>query len=162
MQAEIVEAMEFHCGRMVRMLRTEHMAAIAKLGINTHRELRRAFDDSGYRRALFIDGRLAGMGGVTGPMMAATGTIWLAITEEATRHPHLITRLCLAHLREVLRIKRELDTFVLPADETSLRFAKMMGFKTLRNGTVQIGEGKLVPMVIRRERNYTAALAAMH
>jgi len=156
----MVEAMEFHCGRMVRQLRTEHRAAIARLGVNTHRELRRAFDDSAYRRALLIDGKLAALGGVTGPALAASGTIWLAITQEATAHPHLIARLALRHLREILRIKRELDTYILPADETSLRFAKMMGFVTLRNSTVDIGEGKAVPMVIRRERNYTAA--AMH
>lgn len=155
MKVELVEAKEFHCGQMVRKLRSEHKAAIAHLGINTHRELRRAFDDSGYRKALLVDGRLAGLGGVTGPMAAASGKIWLAITEEATHHPHLITRVCLRELHAVLRIKRELDTFVLPYDQTSIRFAKMFGFRTLRNGMIDIGEGKAVPMVIRAEPIYT-------
>lgn len=159
-----MEGREFHCGRMVRMLRAEHQAALVKVCIQPHRALRYFFDDSAYRRAMLIDGELSALGGVTGPAIASTGTIWLAITERATRYPHLITRVCLRQLREVLKIKLELDTFILPADETSLRFAKMMGFVTLRNSGVDAKEGEMVPMLIRRNRktSYGAAHAAMH
>jgi hypothetical protein len=149
---EIVEARTNHCGQMVRRLRGEHQAAIARLGVNTHRELRRAFDDSSYRRALLIDGTLAALGGVTGPAMAATGTLWLALAQEATRYPHHIARIARRQLELILAVKRELNTFILPADEASFRFAKFIGFQTLRNSGVEINEGKLIPMVIRRER----------
>lgn len=148
---EIVEAHAFHCGQMIRKLRNEHQAAIAKLSVNTHRELRLAFDDSSYRRALMMDGVLAGLGGVTGPAMAGTGTIWLAITQEATRYPQHIARIMRRQLANVFAVKRELSTFILPADLVSLRFAKFIGFETLRNSSIEIDEGKMVPMVIRNE-----------
>lgn len=148
---EIVEGKPQHCGAMVRRLRLEHQSAIARLGVNTHRELRRAFDDSSYRRALLIDGVLAALGGVTGATMGRTGSVWFAVTQEATRHPHHICRVCREALDEVFEVKRELHTFILPADETSLRFAKMLGFQTLRNSPIDVFEGKAVPMVIMRE-----------
>lgn len=148
---EIVEAKSFYCGQMVRKLRNEHQAAIAKLGVNTHRELRRAFDDSSYRRALMIDGVLAGLGGVIGPAMAGTGTIWIAITQEATRYPQHIARIMRRQLAEVFTVKRELSAFILPADVVSLRFAKFIGFETLRNSPIDREEVDFVPMVLRKQ-----------
>jgi len=147
---EIVEAKTQHCGQMVRKLRDDHKAAVTRLGVNTHRELRKAFDDSSYRRALLIDGVLSGLGGVTGPVMAATGMIWLAVTEEATRYPQHIAKIARRQIELILTVKRELNAFVLPADEASLRFAKFIGFQTLRNTPVEIGEGTAVPMIIRK------------
>ena len=134
---------------MVRKLRSEHSAAVARLGVNTHRELRRAFDTSSYRRALLIDDALAGLGGVTGSAMARAGSVWLAITQDATRHPHLICRLARAALDDIFAVKRELRTFILPADKTSFRFAKLLGFETLRNSGIDESEGDFVPMIIR-------------
>lgn len=163
---EIVEAHAFHCGQMVRKLRTEHQSAIAKLGVNTHRELRRAFDDSSYRRALLMDGQLAGLGGVTGPAMAGTGTIWVAITQEATRYPQHIVRIMRRQLAEVMVVKRELTTFILSADGVSLRFARFIGFETIRDFPIEIDESKMVPMVIRSQRkiayNQPAEQAYLH
>lgn len=149
---EIVEGKTQHCGLMVRRLRQDHREAVARLGVNTHRELRRAFDDSSYRRALLIDGQLAGLGGVQGSALSSTGVIWLAFSQEATRYPHHLAKICRRQLAMILTVKHELSTFILPADEASFRFAKFMGFQMLRNSPVDIGEGKAIPMVIRRER----------
>lgn len=160
---EIIEGKPQHCGAMVRRLRLEHRSAIARLGVNTHRELRRAFDDSSYRRALMIDGVLGALGGVTGAAMGSRGSIWFAVTQDATRYPHQVCRVCRNALEEIFEVKRELHTFILPADETSFRFAKMLGFQTLRNSPIEAAEGKVVPMVIRREPkiSYSAAEQAV-
>ena len=70
---EIVEAKAWHCGAMSRLLRQEHAEAIALIGLNSHRELRAVFDESIFRRAWLINGRLAALGGVIGPAASAYG-----------------------------------------------------------------------------------------
>jgi hypothetical protein len=72
---EIVEAKAWHCGAMSRALRLEHQKAVAMIGLNSHRELRGMFDESIFRKAWLIDGRLAAVGGVTGPALSSYGIV---------------------------------------------------------------------------------------
>lgn len=147
---EIVEGREFHCGQMARIIRRSHQTAMATLGMNAHRDMRAYFDDSSYRRALLIDGELAVVGGVRGPAISTEGLVWIAVAERATKYPRQLIGICRAQLEFVLTIKWSLMTFVFPEDETSLRFAKFMGFQTIRNANVDRGEGGIIPMIIRR------------
>lgn len=124
----IIDARPWHCGAMVRLLRIEHQKAIARLGINSHRELRERFDASAFRRAWLIDGRLAALGGVTGPQAAAVGQIWLALSNEAMRYPLAIVKEARCQITEIMSVKRVIATTILDGDETSKRFAIFLGF----------------------------------
>jgi hypothetical protein len=113
---------------MSRVLRTQHQQAVAMIGLNSHRELRRAFDDSAYRKAWLIDGKLASIGGVTGPAISAYGFIWLAFSDEATKYPLAIVKLMRAQIAEVMQTRRLLVATVLDGDEASDRLAIFLGF----------------------------------
>lgn len=131
---QIIAARPYHCGAMVRRLRTEHTSAVAHTGMDAHRELRSVFDASAFRRALLIDGHLAALGGVTGGLMAATGFAWFVLTDQATRYPHRMVRIAKRQLAEVMTIKRELATTVIGGDSAALRFAIYLGFHVADHG----------------------------
>lgn len=125
---EIVEARRHHCGVMARRMRHEHRAALIRLGADPHRELRACFDQSAFRKAWFIDGELAALGGVTGSTLATHGMIWLAVSERATRYPKAMIGEARRQIDTVMRAKHELSTKALGADGESLRFARRLGF----------------------------------
>lgn len=124
----ITSAKPYHCGQMVRLLRMEHQMAVARLGINSHRELRARFDASAFRKAWLIDGRLAALGGVTGGTLSGHGLIWLALSHEAMKYPIAIVKEARRQLDEIMAVKRVLVTAILDGDEGAKRFAIFLGF----------------------------------
>jgi hypothetical protein len=125
---EIVEAKAWHCGAMSRALRMEHQKAVAMIGFNSHREIRAAFDDSSFRKAWLIDGKLAAIGGVTGPALASSGFVWLAFTNAATKYPMAIIKEARRQIAEIMVVKRHLACTILEGDEASARLAIFLGF----------------------------------
>ena len=140
----IIEAREYHCGQIVRRLREEHHAAIMGLGVNAHREIRAKFDDSAFRRAWLIDGRLAGLGGVTGPIASSSGFIWLALTAQATRYPVAVMKEARRQMANILSIKRDLVSSLIPGDRTAIRFATRLGFEIAHTSMVPYGDGEVI------------------
>lgn len=124
----IIEARPYHCGQMARLLRWEQQEVTAKLGLDTHRELRDRFDASGFRRAWMIDGKLAGLGGVVGSRLAYEGFLWLAFTQAATRYKIELVKEMRRQLAIIGLTTRRLSTVVMDGDETAMRFAIFMGF----------------------------------
>ena len=125
---EIVEAKAWHCGAMSRLLRLEHQAAVARIGFNSHRELRAAFDDSIFRRAWYVDDHLAAIGGVTGPALSSYGLVWLAFSNAAMKYPMAIIKETRRQIAEIMRTKRLLICTIVDGDEASERFAIFLGF----------------------------------
>lgn len=139
-----IEAKAHHCGQMVRSLRAEHQQAVAALGINAHRDLRDRFMQSTIRRAWSLDGKLAGLLGVTGSALSAQGLIWLAITDEAAKHPVAVLRECRRTIDEIMIVKRELFTTLIPDDKTALRFAMYLGFEVAHTTPIPVGRGHVI------------------
>ncbi len=125
---EIIEAKPWHCGAMVRKLRLEHQMASTKLGIDSHRRMAEHFGQSTFRRALLIDGNLEGLGGVTAPLLASSGYVWLALSQKATRYPLFLVREARRQLDQIMVTKRELVTVVVDDDFAAKRFAVHLGF----------------------------------
>ncbi len=125
---KVTEMRAHHCGQIVRRLRAEHRDALMRVGRDAHLELRATFDASSYRRSWFVDGRLAAVGGVTGPSLAATAYAWMAITQEATRHPFALLREIRRELDAVMMVKRELAVTIIGGDEAAKRLAVFLGF----------------------------------
>src|SRR6185312_7041922 len=87
---EVVEAKPWDVGAVIHRLRPSHMEALERVGINrraAHRELRRNFDMSSFRKTWKRDGRVLAVGGVTGDLLTDQGYIWLALTGEAVGFP---------------------------------------------------------------------------
>lgn len=141
---EIIPGRQFHCGAMIRRLRAEQREAIATIGIDPHRSLRDNFDMSVFVRAWLIDGSLAGLGGVTGPEIATTGYVWLALSEQATRFPVEIAKEARRQMTRIMLTKRELITSIIPEDQKSLRFAAWLGFEVTSPTPIPCGKGRII------------------
>ena len=154
---QVIEAREYHCGQIVRRLREEHRAAVIGLGVNPHREIRASFDQSAYRRAWLVDGRLAGLGGVTGSLASSQGMIWLALTAHAIKYPIEIVKEARRQLDVISETKRDLVSSLIPGDRTAIRFATMLGFEIAHTMTVPYGNGEVISV---RYRGKSLARAA--
>lgn len=124
----IVPAKPWHCGAMVRRLRLEQRKAVARLGLDSHRELAEQFGQSAFRRALLIDGQVEALGGVTGSTLSSEGYVWLALSPKAARYPLLLVREARKQLDDIMVTKRLLVTSVLDEDVAAKRFAIFLGF----------------------------------
>lgn len=154
---QIIEAKLHHCGAIVRRLREEHQEAVAWLGINSHREIRDKFDASAFRRGWMIDGRLAGLGGVVGTSLSSEGFIWLALTNEASRHPYAVAREARRQLDEIMVVKHVLYTWLIPEDRTALRFATRLGFEIADLTPRPVGRGYMIAVRYTRNKLERAA-----
>jgi hypothetical protein len=140
----IIPAKPWHCGQMCRLLRHEHREAVNNIGIDAHVELRARFDNSGYRKAWLIDGKLAGLGGITGSEMESTGLIWLALSQDATRHASAVAREARRQVEDIMITKRSLVATILDGDVGSRRFIEFLGFE------VREREGPCLVYVLER------------
>lgn len=134
MMFEVIEAKPYHCGRILRNLRHEHVIALGRVNQNVHREFRDVFAQSAIRRAWLIDGELAALGGVTGSYADAFGYAWLAITEEAAKHPMAMIREIKVQLEQIMVTKRELATTIIGGDDAAKRLAIYLGFHVEDSG----------------------------
>ena len=131
---EIVETQPWHIGQMARRLRHDHLRAVIKAGMSAHRELKASYEDSSFRRSLFVAGRLVALGGVRAPQASLTGYVWLALSEEASKYPILLVKLARQQLDEIMSTKRELATTLLDDDPAALRLAVFLGFHVQDEG----------------------------
>lgn len=150
---QIIPAKPWHCGAMVRRLRLEHRIAVARLGLDSHRELFDRFGQSTLRRALLIDGRLEALGGVTGSALSGEGYVWLALSAKAARYPLVLVREARRQLEMAMQTRSVLVTTVLDGDEAAKRFAIFLGF-------VPAGDAQAMPAASRAGRRVLAATLA--
>lgn len=127
-KVEIKEAMPWHCGQALRLIRKGHAEALTKLGTANHAELKQIFDQSIIRRVCYADGKMAALWGVTGSLLSNMGYVWLVLTEVATRYPIECMRVTRHELDRIMETQLELATTVLGSDPAALRFALALGF----------------------------------
>lgn len=123
-----------YCGQMIRRLRYDHQKVSALIGPNPHYLLRQCMAQSLYRRAAFIDGKLAALWGVTGSIMSPFGYVWLCLTEEAARRPILVLREARRQIEEIMKIKTVLVTDIMGDDVAAIRLATYLGFSASSHG----------------------------
>lgn len=130
MKLVITDAKRFHCGQIARTMRVDHEAALLKMGVSVHRELRRVYGLSYYRRAAHLDGYLVGLWGMEGSMLSSQGKVWLVLAQYALRFPKLILGHARAELANMAIGKSELFTTVIPDDEAAHRLVAHLGFES--------------------------------
>jgi hypothetical protein len=111
---------------MAHNLRLSHVRVARERSIRQN--LRAYYEQSSFRKAWKINGRLAAVGGVTGSLLASEGLVWLAFTEEALKFRRAIVREARRQLEEILIMKVRLTTFIPLDDEVGRRFAEFLGF----------------------------------
>lgn len=141
---KITEGREYHCGQMVRQLRESQRTALIGLGVNPHREIRKNFDASAFRRAWLVDGHLGALFGVTGPLIASSGYCWLALSDRGARYPVEVVKETRRQFAIIMQTKREIFTTLLPEDRTAIRFADFLGFEQAHTAPVPYGTGRVI------------------
>lgn len=136
MKSELIEAKEFHTGRITRSLRVVHRDLLLRMHVDVHRDLRETFDQSMWSKAWLLDDRLMAIGGVTGSVMSTEGMVWLALSEDALPHSYRIAREAMRQLDRIMLVRRKLSTLVLKEDRPAIRFAHFMGFQDGRPATI--------------------------
>lgn len=146
-----VEAKLWHCGQLTRQLRAAQSGALASIGARSHAELRARFSESSVKWSWMIDGKLAGMCGVTGSHLSFTGFIWLALAEAATRHPALTARAARSQIAEIMLTRREIYSVMFTGDTASMRWIEFLKFTEAEHQPDWIPEGAVL-MVHERNR----------
>ena len=120
----IIEGKPYHCGAIARRLRADQQTPDA------HRILRMMFANSRECRAwLDDDGSLLALGGVIATLASSRGSIWLAVSEQATKRRFAFVREAWRQLAAVTKGLNEIDSFVARGDRAAMRFAKAFGFE---------------------------------
>ena len=144
---EVVEGKPWHAGQMARIVRNVHVAALGKASLNVHRDLATTAGGSIFCRAWLIDGKLAALGGVNGPISSATGYIWLAVSDEATKHPLAMIREAKRQIAEIMETRRELRTACVAGDVPSMEFAIFLGFVPEGTEDIEINGVWFIPLI---------------
>lgn len=144
------EARPHHCGALIHKLRSEQRAIALGLGVSAHKHLRLAFDNSGITRAwVDEDGSILALMGVSGPLLMTEGTVWAALSQEATRYPIQIVKQAKKQLMSIMLIKHRLYADPFVADPISIRFAKRLGFVELPDMEDARRQYGVIPMVLQ-------------
>lgn len=130
----LVEAKPWHCGQMVRRLYAERQPEILRSGMAfAHAQMRTCFDASAFRRTWLIDDQIAVIGGVCGSMLAATGYLWLSVSDLARRHRVAFIREARQQMDVVMYSRRDLAATIVNDDDLAerrdIRFATFLGFE---------------------------------
>ena len=149
---EIIPARRSHCGQMARIMRATHREKFLQFGVDPHRRICECFEMSPYCKAWLIDGRLAALGGVEGPIMADSGFVWLVIAQMATKYPIAIIKTARRYLEELMTIKKELLTTVISGDTPALNLAMLLDFHLDRAPSYDTNN--VIPLVYRIEENF--------
>jgi len=142
----IVDGKPWHCGEIARRLRKGHREVLDGMKVRTHRELRQAFDGSIWCKSWFREDRLMAMAGITGTVGSAEGSVWLALSDEATKHPIALVKAVLGHMDEMFTTKRRLTTIVLKDDREGVQFAYFLGFKVEQAVTINGAEAMIMAL----------------
>ena len=97
-----------------------------------------------FKRSYTIDGRLAGMMGVTGSLLSSTGLIWLALAEEATRYPRGTALLARATVAEIMQTRHEVFTVMFQIDAASMRWIEFLRFYEADNQPDWLPDGMVL------------------
>lgn len=155
MKTEVIEAERAHVVSIFGRLRHGHMGCLNETGLDrrtARREFLKVFDDSAFRRAWVVDGKLAGVGGVTGSLLSPHGFVWLALSEDVIRFPLAIIRESRRQLGEIMATKTELATTILANDEVALRFSAFLGFHAKHDVGLRSWRDHLLELQTKTER----------
>ncbi len=125
----VVDAEPRHVGMISAGMTVEECARFIGLGRDPRRVIRAFYRQSSYRRAALLDDRLIAIWGLTGPLLASTGLIWLRLTDEAKKMPRLLIKECRIELAQMMDMRQEIVTYLYHDDPVGMRFAEFFGFE---------------------------------
>ena len=98
------------------------------MGRDGRRHLADRWRASQWSRALMIDNRCLGIGGVIGSALGPGVEVWLVLADEARRHPRLLLTEGRRFVAELLARCGTLAAHLLEGDDQGRRFVAHLGF----------------------------------
>lgn len=132
-----------------RNLRADDRAELEAFGLEPCAMLRRLAGESLFCKGAIVDGLPAAAWGCAGPMLSATGQMWLFTTPVVERVPMAFVKEARKAIAEVVSVKTSLVTSCLASYEKSLRLWAMLGFTV---GDAYCVKGGAVFRHLRMER----------
>jgi hypothetical protein len=133
----IVDAEPRHVGMISAGMTVEDCLRFSGLGRDARRVMRGFFRMSSYRRTALLDEKPIAIWGITGPLLASTGILWLRLTEQAKKMPLRVVKECHLELALMMEMRQELVCYLHHDDVVARRFAEFFGF--------EVGEPKPIP-----------------
>lgn len=128
MRVEVRESKIGDVYRLAAALRAGDRAEVAALGLDPRDAIRRSYRDAILRRSYFVDGDLAAMSGLCGPLLSDIGEPYLMTTAAAERAPVSFLRLARAAVAEMLRHRLRLEGQVDASYHRACRLLEVLGF----------------------------------
>jgi hypothetical protein len=125
---EVKEAKSWHVGQMARTLRSDLIGYIENYNMNVHREMSKVFNESYYRKIWVVDGKLCGIGGISGSAVSCAGFIWVALNSNALKFPKEIVKESQRQVALALEFHSKLLATTFYGDVRARRFIEFLGF----------------------------------
>lgn len=114
--------------RLASSLRPEDRAEITGLALEPRAIVRASFRGAIMRRTAFVDGEIAAMWGLGGPMLGDEGTPWLLTTAAVERVPVIFIKVARAQVAEMLTHRAYLSNYVAASYRGACRLLETLGF----------------------------------
>lgn len=124
---EVVAGRPRHAALILPRLRAEEKREIAALGIAPRSAVLRLMICSTLCRALFLDGEIAALGGLSSGLMSAEARAWLLTTEAVERRPLAFVRFMQGQITEALERYRLVTADATADSPRTLRLWRMLG-----------------------------------
>lgn len=114
--------------RLAANLRAGDADEVRALGLDPAFAIRRSYRDAILRRTYFVDGELAAMSGLCGPLLADIGEPYLMTTPAAERAKVSFIRCARAAVDEMLAHRLRLEGHVAASYTQACRLLEVLGF----------------------------------
>ena len=150
MTHQIVTARLEHVRAIVRTMRPMDRAEIEGMGLCVRHTLHHLWRNSSLRKAALVEGEVAAVWGLEGPMLDDVGMPW-AFTAPAVERARLaFYRETRAEIEAMLHVKRRLQTYVLADYARAIRFFGRFGFQFCEPAPLVAGGPTFRRMILER------------
>lgn len=126
---EVVPATREHVRIVVRDMRPIDRAEIERRGYHVRHLTHYLYRHSTTRKTVLVDGAVAAVAGLYGPLLDDESQPWLFTTPEIERAKVTFFREVRREIHDALLCHRRLSTYVLASYTQSIRFYTALGFK---------------------------------
>lgn len=125
----IVPSVRAHAGMLGPRMRADDACEAAGLGLDPAGLLLHSFRSSILRHTAFVDGEIAAMWGLGGPLLGGRiGNPWLVTAPPIERIPVTFVRVARREVMEMLSVKSSLANYVAAGYQRAIRLLEVLGF----------------------------------
>lgn len=153
MTYEIVDLTAQHVRHIASRLREGDRREVQCTGLKPIRTLMNSFQSSHYRKAFFVDGQLAAIGGCTGGLLSPVAHPWLMTTSAVEKVPLTFVKQARREIAQMLEKHSLLRNYVDARYDAAIGFLEILGFQIgSASDGLQVGPQGTIFLPFRMER----------